>query len=143
MSTTDIHDHDPRRVRSDETARADRFDHLARERHAQAIAALSPQLRARLRGARHAARTAPRRGFGWVLAGGFAALFAVGLAWQLQPGPTSPAATQPLATAPAEAANGPMGDAEVNDLLAALDESPDLYLWLAANNDALPPPLEP
>lgn len=144
MSTSDTHDHDPQRARDDQAARADRFDHLARERHAQAVAALSPQLRARLRGARHAARTAPpRRGFGWVTAGGFAALFAVGLAWQLQPGPTPPAATQPLAATPAEATNGPMGDAEVNDLLAALDESPDLYLWLAANDDTLPPPLEP
>lgn len=143
MSTSETHDHEPP-ARIDQAAHADRFDHLARERHAQAVAALSPQLRARLRGARHAARTAPpRRGFGWVVAGGFAALFAVGVAWQLQPGPTTPAASPPLVAASAEAPDRPMGDAEVDDLLAALDESPDLYLWLAANDDTLPPPLEP
>ena len=31
-------------------------------------------------------------------------------------------------------------DSEIDGMLAALDENPDLYLWLAANDDTLPPP---
>lgn len=118
-----------------------RFDQAIRALHAQALSSVSDSTRARLRVARHAtAATAgarePRRGFGWVLASGCAAVFALVIGLQLRPTPTPVApATQPaIAAAPA------LYDAD--SAMAVLDENPDLYLWLAANDDAMPS-LEP
>lgn len=121
------------------------FDRVARTHHAEALSTLSPQVRARLRGARHAAHAnAPvRRGLGWVLAGGCAAVFAMAIALQLQREPPVTAApVQTAAIAPATD-RGDTGNPEVDSMIAALEENPDLYLWLAANDDALPPPSEP
>ena len=131
------------------------LDRDARDRHALALEHVSPRVRARLREARRAATTsAPSRSrFGWLLAGGTAAaVFAFVLTSQLQPmtpeatpaprmadaAPVVPPALEPLERASQRAEI----DSEIDGMLAALDENPDLYLWLAANDDALPPPSE-
>lgn len=121
--------------------RAREFDLAAIRHHAQSLGAIPPHTLARLRAARHAAttRAAPARGIGWMLAGGCAAVFALAIALQLQRSPTD--TPQPVQTAATDAADdaGDSRDAEVDGVIA-LDENPDLYLWLAANDDALPPP---
>ena len=123
------------------------FDRAMRDLHAQALTRVSPQARARLRAAhtaadaRHAPLRAPMRGLGWVLAGGCAAVFAlvIGLQWR---GP-SPTAHVPTQTAGTEAADDSIDSPDSTDsVVDALDENPDLYLWLASNDDALPNPSE-
>ncbi|MDI9238968.1 hypothetical protein QLQ15_08570 [Lysobacter sp. LF1] len=117
----------------------ERFDQAMRALHTQAVSQVSSATRARLRVARHAAATpagerAPRRGFGWVLASGFAAVFALAIGLQLRPTITPDAAPAAVATAP--------NAYDADTAVAMLDESPDLYLWLASNDDAMPT-LEP
>lgn len=120
------------------------FDRAMRDLHAQALTRVSPQTRARLRAARtaadtrHAPQRAPMRGLGWVLAGGCAAVFAlaIGLQWR---GPSS-TANVPTQTAGTEAADDSIDSTD--SAVDALDENPDLYLWLASNDDALPNPSE-
>lgn len=112
------------------------FDRAVRELHAQALSQVSPQVRARLRAARTAAATAhaPRHAWRWALASGCAAVFAltIGLQWQ---GP-SPATVVPTQTATSNATDDRADDSD--NAIAALDENPDLYLWLASNDDTLP-----
>lgn len=103
------------------------FDRAMRDLHAQALLQVSPRTRERLHAARAAARRpAPGRGLRWALATGLAAVFAlaIGLQWR---GPSSAA---PERTAAIEAPG--------YDAVATLDENPDLYLWLASNDDTLP-----
>ena len=108
--------------------RDDAFDHAMRGLHAQALTQVSPHTRARLREARTAAnQRAPTRGWHWPLATGLAALvaLAIGLQWQAPPSSdNAPARTAAV-------------DPAAYNALAALDETPDLYLWLASNDDAL------
>jgi hypothetical protein len=110
----------------------ERFDLAMRELHAQAVAQVSSPTRARLRAARHGAAAArqSRRGYGWILASGCAAVFALAIALQLQPRPASQPDASPLAEVSAAY--------DADSAVAALDENPDLYLWLASNDDALP-----
>ncbi|MFC3552040.1 hypothetical protein ACFOLC_13600 [Lysobacter cavernae] len=118
------------------------FDQAMRRLHAQAVEQVSPATRARLRAARHVgaeAARAPRRGFGWVLASGCAAVFALAIAMQLQPRPASTPATASFATT-STPDTGTLY--EVGTAVAALDENPDLYLWLASNDDAMPATME-
>ncbi len=144
-------DHDHVRDDIDSHLRDREFDLAARSHYAQALGQLSPQVRARLRDARHAAATSASSGHrvSWLLAGGaVAATLALMLAGQLRPTAPDPAPAPPMATAtpaldPAERASQRAEiDSELEDMLAALDENPDLYLWLATNDDALPPPSE-
>ena len=122
------------------------FDRLAQRRHADALAAMSPLTLARLRATRHAATsTAPtQRGRGWLLASGSAAVLALAIAVQLQREPAE--STAPLQAA-ATAADGELDPALANDdyrsLVAGLEENPDLFLWLAANDQALPGAMTP
>lgn len=105
------------------------FDRAMRGLHAQALTQVSARTRARLRASRTAAiHPAPARGLRWAVAGGFAAIFAlaIGLQWR-GPASTGPAPTQ---TAAIEAVD--------YGAVATLDENPDLYLWLASNDDTLP-----
>lgn len=117
------------------------FDRMARASHARSVEHLSPAVLAGLRRARIAA-TEPRRGrgLGWLVAGSAAALALVA-ALQLQPAiDPEPALSQPqMASMPAEASAREIADEEVAAMLATLDENPDFYLWLAANDEALPP----
>lgn len=116
----------------------DSFDAAMRDLHAQALMQVSPQTRNRLRAARTAAaQRAPVRGFGWVLASGFAAVFAlaIGLQWQ---GPSGVSAPTPVA-------DSDTVDYVIDGMdtaVATLDENPDFYLWLASNDDTLPGALE-
>ncbi|SFL28061.1 hypothetical protein [Lysobacter sp. cf310] len=116
------------------TADGDRaFDEAARALHRRALGELSAPTRARLRLARHAASAdarAPRRGLGWALASGCAAVFALAIGLQLQRGPqaVAPAAVAPVAALPAPAYDS-------STALASLDENPDFYLWLASDDD--------
>lgn len=125
----------------------DRFDNAMRDLHAQAVSQVSSATRARLRVARHAAarptgEREPRRGFTWVLGSGLAAVFAVAIGLQLRPtqAPAPAASAPPLVATTGTPANATSFDADT--ALAALDENPDLYLWLASNDDAVPS-LEP
>lgn len=135
-------DDTPTAVRSGDLA----FDRVAQRHHADALAAMSPRTLARLRATRHAATSAhpTRRGLGWLLASGVAAVLALAIAVQLQRAPVE--STAPLQAA-ATAADGELDPAFANDeyrsLVAGLDENPDLYLWLAANDEALPGAMTP
>lgn len=140
----------PRRPSAAAEAETDEaFDQASRACHTQSLDQLSPRARARLRAARQAAvRPAPaRRGFGWALAGGMAVLALVATL-QLQRPPTAAGPEPQLARAPVPSppmprpGTGLEPDDEVASLLAALDENPDFYLWLASSDDALPPPPE-
>lgn len=118
----------------------DRFDQVARSHYERSLQAIPPATLAHLRAARHqAARHAsPPRRLGWLLAGGCAMVFAVAITVQLRPGPTADG-IQTVATD----TGLPLADARIDaadSAIAALDENPDLYLWLASNDDALPPP---
>ena len=128
MSNDDLHDQ-----AGDNQA----FDRAIRALHAQAVAQVSPATRARLRVARQAATRPsgarePRR-LGWVLASGCAAVFALAIGLLLRPAPQAPTVAAP-AVAVAVATPGYDADSAI----AALDENPDLYLWLASNDDAVP-----
>jgi hypothetical protein len=113
------------------------FDNAMRELHAQALMHVSPMTRGRLRVGRTAPQRAPIRGFGWVLASGFAAVFAIAIGLQLQKPPATTVSTQTAAsTTPDSSAD------DVTGLVATLDENPDFYLWLASNDDTLPVALE-
>ena len=127
---------DPR-YGSDGATDADRaFDEAARALHRRALAEVSPSTRARLRTARHNAGSearAPRRGLGWALASGTAAVFALAIGLQLQRTPQTqmPSGETPVAALPAPEAAG----YDSSTALASLDENPDFYLWLASDDD--------
>ena len=102
-----------------------RFDREMRQLHAAAVSQVSPQTRARLRAARHAT---PARGHAWrwIAATAFSTVLAVALGVQFLPqAGITPAATPAVATA--------SDDLDDSGSLATLDESPDLYMWLASS----------
>ena len=109
----------------------DTFDHDMQQLHAAAVSHLSPQTLARLRAARHGlAEATPQRGHSWrwITASAFSAVLAVAIGVQFLPHSQTQPNVQPVATT------------EVEDTYegstAALDESPDLYLWLASQDAA-------
>ena len=106
----------------------EKFDRDMRQLHASAVASISPQTLARLRGARHAAQTTPRRGHAWrwMVASAFPAVLAVAIGVQFLPRSTPVPAVQPVA-----ATTGT--DNDYSDSVATLEENPDLYLWLASS----------
>ncbi|MEI2454109.1 hypothetical protein ABU614_11950 [Lysobacter firmicutimachus] len=114
-----------------------RFDEAMRALHRQALDRVEPATRARLRSIRNdTAHARARRGglLGWALASGSVAAVALALGLQFV-GPAPPA---PTASAPALAEQTPAIGYDADTSVAALDENPDLYLWLASNGDALP-----
>jgi len=128
----------------DDRGRHDRdqaFDCATRELHAHALTQVSPHVRARLRAARVGASAAAgvsMHRFGWMLATGFAAVFAlaIGVQWRsAAPAPTD------MAASVADIDGADTNDAEAGNAdgaTATLDENPDFYLWLASNDDAVP-----
>ncbi|MET0582084.1 MAG: hypothetical protein ABWZ08_08940, partial [Pseudoxanthomonas sp.] len=96
-----------------------------RSLHATALTQLSPQTLARLRSARQQAQTAPGRGHAWrwATATAFSAVLAVAIGLQLLPKPAQAPAGQPVIASVAD-------DEVYVDSVAALDENPDLYMWL-------------
>lgn len=119
MSTGHDHDHD--------------FDTQLRQLHAQAVERVSPRTLAQLRPRRESARNLPtkRHLHAWPLAASCAiALVAGGLFLRY---PQQEAAVTPVTAVTGVTANT---DNEPGDVYAALDESPELYLWLASNDTA-------
>ena len=105
------------------------FDRHMRQLHATAVAQLSPQTLARLRSARQQAQTsAPPRGHAWrwVTATAFSAVLAVTIGLQLLPKPGSTPTAQPVVATVGS-------DDAYADGVTALDENPDLYVWLASS----------
>ena len=113
------------------------FDQSMRQRHAQALHALPPSTAGALRAARrtalepasHARTHHPA--LRW--AGAFATVAALALGLRFFEGEPTTAPAQQVAAVDAE---------DFDAAIGALDENPDLYLWLAANDD-LPPTPEP
>lgn len=102
-----------------------RFDAAMRQLHDVAVDRVSGRTLLQLQRPAPAMRPATAR-FGWPLAASFAAALAlvVGLQVSREPAPM-PAATP--ATTHAVVDSG-------DDIDTALDENPDLYLWLASND---------
>ena len=113
------------------------FDQSMRQRYAQALQALPPSTAGALRAARrtaldpasHARSLHPA--LRW--AGAFATVAALALGLRFFEDEPATALTQQVAAVDAD---------EFDAAIGALDENPDLYLWLAANDD-LPPTPEP
>ena len=116
------HDHDPQSP--DQRA----FDQALRQRHGDAVTHVSARTQAQLQQRRRAALSAsgrPRatmRRFAWPVAS-FAAILALTVGMQLRQDDAVP---MPVATVAA--------DDDPGASFAALDENPDLYLWLASSD---------
>lgn len=100
-------------------------DDALRSLHAQSLQALSPATLARLRSARHSARTAHAGRWRWWLASACSLVIALGIGVQF----VGPGEHQGGATAPIVAVEEDNG--------ALYDENPDLYLWLGDNDLAM------
>ena len=113
------------------------FDQSMRQRYAQALRALPPSTAGALRAARRTAldpashARSPHPALRW--AGAFATVAALALGLRFFEDEPATAPTQQVAAVDAD---------EFDAAIGALDENPDLYLWLAANDD-LPPTPEP
>lgn len=109
-----------------------RLDAWARASHEASLRHLSPRAHARLAQARGPARSRPRRAGTWAWTTAFAAIAVLAVALQLKPDPN----VAPVPHAPAMATAAPDGIG--GDPVAALDENPDFYLWLASTDDVMP-----
>ena len=98
----------------------DALDRALRATHADAVSNISARTRAQLRQRlRSAAKPVPARRHGWQMASAFVALVLVaGAYWRTTSLPRAPAPV-PVAAAGTD-----------GDVLAVIDEPPDLYLWL-------------
>ena len=117
-----------------------RFDEALRALHQSAAAAVSPNTRARLRIARRSSPESPltirlRNRWPWLGASMASVLLlvAVGVHRGPEAGPESTKAPAPLAAAGAE----DEFDSLYPTVLSALDEDPDLYVWLASDSQPL------
>ena len=120
--------------------RHDEFDRRMRALHARAVDQVPSRTLYELQVRRTNAAAGATRARslsgngGWWLAGGLAAVFALAIGLR-QPGLDPPAAAD---AAPSLAAAGTAVDtAAWEDGLAALDEDPDLYLWLASQDSLI------
>jgi ferric-dicitrate binding protein FerR (iron transport regulator) len=103
-----------------------RFDAAMRQLHGTATERISGRTRLQLQQLPRTAspaRPASRR-IGWPLAASFAAVLALMVGLQLRHDPA------PLPATPTASAVADSGE----DIDLALDENPDLYLWLASND---------
>ena len=108
------------------TIHDDAFDERLRQLHAQAVAQVSDRTLGRLRrrGVMAAERRWPARAFAWPLAAACVlGVLAIGLQWQ-----------RPDAPMPAAPPVAGMAEDEFSGTYAALDETPDLYVWLASSD---------
>ena len=108
------------------------FDAHLRRLHAQAVERVSPRTLVQLR-AQRAPSPLPsaRPRHAWPLATTCAIALVAGGLLLRHPGSTRPDEAVPARTAPV-----PANDNESGDVYATLDESPELYLWLASNDTA-------
>lgn len=113
-------------------------DRKLRGLHIAATRQLAPETLRRLREARqgltsHSGDTALTGSWRWLAAGLGSVALAVAVGLQISPSTTgSSTSSIPLATTTIPAAPAPADALEYPASLAALDEDPDLYLWLAA-----------
>ena len=108
----------------------DRFDAAVRQRHAESLHMLSPQVRAQLVQRRNAAARgqAVQRGHGWRIgASAFATLCALAIGLQLRPTALPGEVAPANAAAASVAANG-------RAISTMLDEDPEFYAWLASTD---------
>lgn len=116
-------------IEKDTTSHLDEaFDQRMRGLHATALDQLTPQALARLRSARQQAQiAAPSRGHAWrwVAATAFSAVLAVTLGLQLLPNSSPTPVVKPIVAST-------NNDDVYADGVSALDENPDLYMWLAS-----------
>lgn len=116
------------------------FDARMQQQHALALGRVSARTQAQLHTRRHAAVAAtqrsPMRAFAWPLAATCAVgVLAIFLQWR-QPD-TTPAVTPPIAGVSDDASTGAeLATTDLASTYAALDEAPDLYLWLASADAA-------
>lgn len=112
----------------DATASDRRFDHAMQSRYSDAVENVSARTQARLHNRLRAAMTAPKAPGAhrpaWAMAVACSLVLATVVGLQLRT-PERPARAH-VATADVNADNG--------ELLASLDEAPDLYLWLASDD---------
>ena len=105
-----------------------RFDDTMRATHAEAVANVSARTRVQLNNRLHAGMSAPRPArthrpaWGLALACSLALVAIIGLRMRSP----EPAAPVPVVAVDRGGDNG--------DLVASLDETPDLYLWLASSD---------
>lgn len=118
-------------------SRDDRMDEAARRAHTAALQAMPSRTLAQLRPrATPAPAPSARWRPAWTLATVGAAVFAAALGLRtLTDGPTAPV------PAAVEVATTPSALPRIDDPLLALDEDPDLFLWLAST-DAQPLAME-
>lgn len=110
----------------DDDRPASAFDERLRQRHAQALAQVGARTRLRLQPRRPDAVPAPPRRPAWAFAATAAAVLVVG-GWLWR-----------SALAPRPDPAPVLADADdAAEVYAALDESPEFYLWLAANDAPL------
>ena len=116
------------------------FDATLRGHHAQALASMSAstqaQLQLRRRAATEQVRHSSMRAFAWPLAAACAAgVLVIGLQWR-QPDTSIRTAASPVAASPGTVDATTKPDNDEFDAYTALDETPDLYLWLASSDAA-------
>lgn len=118
------HDHDDRKDMQDD------FDAKLRQVHAQAVDHVSPRTSVQLRPRPAPPRTSPAKPRlpAWPLAATCAIALAAGGLFLRQPPQDAPLEPS-IAAVP--------DNNEPGDVYAALDESPELYLWLASNDTDL------
>lgn len=106
------------------------FDERLRRVHAHAVESVAPRTRLQLRPQPSPSPASPRpRLHAWPLAATCAVALVAGGLFLRHPTTTAPDASAPTT---ASASNNP--DIEPGEVYAALDESPELYLWLASND---------
>lgn len=123
----------------------DRFDEAIRAAHAQSLDHVSPRVRAQLAQRRRAALSGQARANPWRFALPLAAACAVGaVAVGLQDvlvGGREPAQAPIVATATPKPAPPPsdivLAQSDDNAEYATLEESPDLYVWMASDGAVL------
>ena len=114
------------------------FDATLRSHHAQALASMSARTQAQLQLRRRAATTPARhtsiRAFAWPLAAACAAgVLVVGLQWRKLDPPEPASASSVAASSGTVDATAKPAEDEF-EAYPVLDETPDLYLWLASSD---------
>ena len=122
----------------------DRFDEAIRALHAQSLEHVSPRVRAQLQQRRRHAGRAQSTARGWRFAlplAAAAAVVAIVVGVNVRtPEPTSApqlATTLPAPSVSAVLAHATAARADARTDYASLDESPDLYVWLASDGASL------
>lgn len=111
------------------------FDTTMRMRYVQSTTQVSPRTRAQLYNRLHAVLAQDARGAhhyrpAWLLATAcsLALVFGFGMQWHSGNETPAPTSARPVAAAVTQGKN------DNGELVATLDESPDLYLWLASDD---------